>query len=270
MEALKLEDSLSEAHVAMISISSFDHHWSDAEREARRAIELDPSSPIAHRYYGYLLSSLGRFDEAILEVKVAADLDPLSANKQNSLGATYYRAGRYEEALRYFLQVPDPDENSVFRHRRVAAIYERRGDQQQAAEQIKAALKYANETTAEASFQRELKARGYEAAKREFLVEEIKRFEARAKSGRPMLSLPIAADYTALGDKKNAVRWLMTAFEQQDPTLGYLAVDDRFAALRTEPEFMELLRRLQLDSVDEKLALIHTYSDSPGTSRSNQ
>jgi len=213
---------------------------------------------------------VGRFDEAILEMKVAADLDPLSANKQNSLGATYYRAGRYDEALRYFQQVPDPDENSVFRHRRMATIYERRGDEQHAAEQMMAALKYAHETAGETSFERELKARGYAAAKREFLAEEIKLFETRAKAGRPMLSLPIAADYAALGDKRTAVLWLKTAFDQQDPTLGYLAVDERFASLKTEPQFNELLRQLHLDGVEEKLALNSTSSSKAGTSRANQ
>jgi TolB-like protein/DNA-binding winged helix-turn-helix (wHTH) protein/tetratricopeptide (TPR) repeat protein len=270
LEALKLDDSLSDAHVAMSSISIFDHRWSDAENEGKRAIELDPSSAIAHQYYGYLLSSLGRFDEAILEVKVAADLDPLSANKQNSLGATYYRAGRYDEALRYFQEVPDPDENSVFRRRRMAAIYERRGNQQQAAEQLIAILKLAKETTAESSFEHDLQLHGYDAAKRDFLLGEISRFNAGVKAGRPMLSLPLAADYAALGDKKRAIRWLMTAFEQQDPTLGYLAVDDRFVSLRTEPEFFELLRLLHLDSVEERLALNRYYFESPTTSRQNQ
>jgi adenylate cyclase len=255
LEALKLDESLSDAHVAMSSILGFDHRWSDAVNEERRAIELEPSSAIAHQYYGYLLCSLGQFDEAILEVKVAAELDPLSANKQNSLGATYYRAGRYDEALRYFQQVPDPDENSVFRRRRMAAIYERRGNQQQAAEQLIAALKLAKEPDAESSFERDLQTHGYEAAKRGFLLKEIGLLNAGVKAGRPMLSLPLAADYAALGNKKSAIQWLDTAFEQQDPTLVNLAVDDRFVSLRTEPEFFELLRRLHLDSVEEKLAL---------------
>jgi len=57
---------------------------------------------MAHQWYGYLLSALGRFDERSAEMKLALELDPLSSNKQNSLGATFYRAARYDEALEHF------------------------------------------------------------------------------------------------------------------------------------------------------------------------
>ena len=110
LRAIALDETLSEAHVSLAGISlHLEWAWAASEGEVRRAIALNPNNAMAHQFYGYYLSALGRFDTAIAEMKRALEIDPLSANKQNSLAATFYRARRYDEALEHFRRVPDPD-----------------------------------------------------------------------------------------------------------------------------------------------------------------
>src|SRR5262249_43228632 len=77
--ALQPDDSLAEAHSAMGSILSDQHEWGAAEREFKRAIELDPRNATAHYFYGLVvLAPSGRIDEGIAELKKSLEIDPLA------------------------------------------------------------------------------------------------------------------------------------------------------------------------------------------------
>src|SRR5262249_973554 len=101
MKAVALDDTLAEAHTALAAVKTlFEWDWPGAEREYRRAIELNPGYPTAHYFYGYMyLLSMGRFEEAIAEMKRAIELDPFSAIVHANLGAVYNLAGRYDEGI---------------------------------------------------------------------------------------------------------------------------------------------------------------------------
>src|SRR5262249_58304088 len=85
--ALQLDDSLSEAHSSMGSVLATHCEWGAAEREFKRAIELEPRNAIAHYFYGFpVLAQTGRLDEAIAEVKKSLDVDPLALIVNTNLG----------------------------------------------------------------------------------------------------------------------------------------------------------------------------------------
>lgn len=245
LKAVGLDEGLSEAHVSLASARLSEHSWSSAEKELQRALALNPNNAMAHQWYGYLLSALGRFDAALSEMKIALELDPLSANKQNSLAATYYRAGRYDEALEEFRKVPDPDGNSAFRHRRMAFIYERRGSKQDAAKEWAAVLHWSGKT--DTFFQRKLASEGYESAKAALLRQEIRDLQTQMQRGHPgRLAITIAGDYATLGELDRAFEWLQRALEEQESDLMYLKVDNRFEPLRSDARFAGIARRLGL------------------------
>ncbi len=244
LRALELDSSLSEAHVSLACVMRFE--WTAKEKESQRAIELNPNNAMAHQYYGYVLSSLGRFDEAIAEMKRALELDPLTPNKQNSLGATFYRAGRYDEALEQFREVPDPDANSERRHRRMAAIYERRGQQREAVNELLIALRLAREKELATSVEQKFISSGYWPARETFLWGDLREKQKRAKKGQPALALAIAGDYASLGEKDKAFAWLEKSFHEREGDLMYLNVDDRFVALRSDPRFQNLVHLIGL------------------------
>jgi tetratricopeptide (TPR) repeat protein len=98
--ALALDPSLSEAHVSIAACAHhYDWDWATAEREYRRAIELNPENIGAHHGYTYFLSAMGRHDEAIREAQRALTLDPLSVTSGINMGGTYYLSRRYDEAI---------------------------------------------------------------------------------------------------------------------------------------------------------------------------
>jgi TolB-like protein/DNA-binding winged helix-turn-helix (wHTH) protein/Tfp pilus assembly protein PilF len=246
LKAIELDETLSEAHVSLSGVRlHLEWSWSATESELRRAIALDPNNAMAHQYHGYVLSAMSRFDAAVAEMRRALELDPLSPNKLNSLAATLYRAGRYDEALRYFRAVPDPDANSETRHRRMAAIYERKQMHREAIAELLTALTLAGKRDVAAVLEREYRTSGYAEAKRAFLRADLRESERRARNPYPRpLAFHIAADYALLGERDKAFEWLDAAVRARDGNLGYLKVDDRFEALRSDPRFTALVRRL--------------------------
>lgn len=246
LKAVELDDTLSDAHVALSGVLwPHERSWSAAEIEVQRAIALNPNNAWAHQAYGYQLSSVGRFDEAIAEMKRALELDPLAPNKDQSLAATLYRAGRYDEALQHFREVPDPDANSERRHRFIAAIYERKGLQKEAVAEWLTALRFAGEKELAEQVERKYDSSGYSEAKRTFLWGDIKeKQKTRARNGFGQTGW-IAADYALLGEKNKAFEWLDKGFREGDIAWDF-KVNDDFELLRSDPRFQDFLRRLDL------------------------
>jgi len=100
IRALDLNGSLAEAHTALGGVIFFgDRDLADAEQKFRRAIELNPSYPVAHEWLGLLLSELGRFDEAVQHADIAVALDPLEATMYQARGQVLYTGRRYGPAV---------------------------------------------------------------------------------------------------------------------------------------------------------------------------
>ena len=98
--AIELDDSLAEAHTALGALLSlYDWNWHEAEKELKRALELNPSNSLAHERYMMWLLSTGRLSEAVFEAKRAQQLDPVSCFMNRELAHSLYVARRYDEAL---------------------------------------------------------------------------------------------------------------------------------------------------------------------------
>src|SRR3954464_558423 len=102
-KAIELDDTLAEAHASLAwSQFVYDWAWEEAEREFKRAIELDPQYAPAHQWYAFMLASQGKFDEALLQAHTAQENDPASVSVRRSLGYCYLYARKYEQG-RYHL-----------------------------------------------------------------------------------------------------------------------------------------------------------------------
>jgi Tfp pilus assembly protein PilF len=79
LKALQIDETLAEAHTSLAVIAqNYDWDWRTAEKEYRRALQLDPDYATAHQWYAECLGFPGRFDEAFVESESARKLDPLS------------------------------------------------------------------------------------------------------------------------------------------------------------------------------------------------
>ena len=87
LNALRIDDRLAEAHAALGHIKvQYEYDWAGAEKEYRRAIELNPNYATAHHFYALYLSEMGRFDEGIAEIKRAQELEPFSLFIHSNVG----------------------------------------------------------------------------------------------------------------------------------------------------------------------------------------
>lgn len=248
LRAIQLDETLSEAHVPLaLELLHLEWSWSDAEKEFRRAIALNPNYAFAHQAYGHLLNGRGQFAAAIVEMRRALELDPLSPHWQTALGNTLYRAGRYDEALRYLREAPDGDADWEDRHWRIAATYEREGRLKEAMGEWLTALRLGGKEQVAAAVEREYRSYGYAQAKRTYLWGDLREVQRRARDAYPRPRVwDVAADYALLGQKDSAFAWLSRAYRDREWDLTLLTVDDRFEALHSDPRFRDLVRRIGL------------------------
>jgi tetratricopeptide (TPR) repeat protein len=111
--ALQIDDTLVEAHATLGHIRmTYDWDWSGAEKEFKRAIELNKNYAIAHQWYGNLLTIMRPNEEAIAELNMARDLDPLSIPVNAFLGFVYMRARKYDCAIQACQNAIELDANN--------------------------------------------------------------------------------------------------------------------------------------------------------------
>jgi lipoprotein NlpI len=244
-KALELDETLSEAHVSVATITAAHGPTpSVAEKELQRAIALDPSNARAHQVYGIYLRQHGRLDQSLAELERAEELDPLTPKKKNNLGVALYFVGRYDEALEWLHQVPDPDLDSEKRHRRMAEIYEHKRMQKEAIAEFVASLTFGAKADLAARVERSYLSSGYAEAKETLLRGEVNWAEKQAMSGTvPENAFWIARDYAILGDKSKAIGWLETAYQNRSPGFEDYKIDPQLADLRSDPRIQELARR---------------------------
>lgn len=128
-KALALDPQLADAHSSLGRIKySHDWDWRGAEESFRRAIELNPNGVNAHQYYARLLTTLGRYDEALAEIYKARELDPRSADLGVPLFAILEKQGKFEEGLKVLQATLEMDKDSQFARRGTAKLYLLKGD----------------------------------------------------------------------------------------------------------------------------------------------
>lgn len=111
MKAVELDDTLAEAHAAVAYAAFFGWDWTTAEREFKRAIELNPNSGLSHGRYAECLKTRLRFDESVAKAQRAQELDPLSPELVSQLGFVYLFTHRYDESIVQFQKALDLNPN---------------------------------------------------------------------------------------------------------------------------------------------------------------
>lgn len=250
-KAIELDGSLAEAHTALAFVEAhYEYNWPAAEREFKRAIELNPSDPMAHLFYSNsYLSPRGRHDNAIAEMGKAISLDPYSQVIQSFLIRTYTWAHRWQDAEAQFHTVNALNPNFAIDHSRMARLCAYSGRYETAIdEDIEArVLSGENPDEAIAKDNRVRKAvarkgtRGYWATLLEFSHEKQNPPEAY------VTPFGIAILYAQLGDHDDAFAWLDRAYQERDVFLTELAIEPGLDPLHQDPRYSKLLQRIGLE-----------------------
>jgi tetratricopeptide (TPR) repeat protein len=249
--AIALNDNLADAHTALaFSKSHLDYDWPTAEREYRRGLALNPGGAQGHFFYskGYL-SPFGRHDEAIAEMKTAAELDPYSPPIQSFLGRTYVWARRYDQALAQYQKANLLDPNFAVGHERLAHLYTYLGRFNDAIAEESMARALSGEDlqvvqSHEEALRKSLTAHGDQGYWRTLLG------FATVKPNPPEAyddAYGIAIIYARLGEKEKAIDSLESAYAERKIAMTEIGVEPAFDALRSDPRFHGLLRRVGLE-----------------------
>jgi len=127
-KAIQIDDTLADAHAELgFIIFWYDWDWDAAEKEYKRALELDPNNADAHLFYAHLLSNLARHSEALQEVKRARELDPMNLRTAALEGQFLIHAGRVDEALARLLKTFEMAPDFYFARLFAASAYIEKG-----------------------------------------------------------------------------------------------------------------------------------------------
>ena len=239
-KALALDDALAEAHTSLAFVLyRYEWDWAGAEREFKRAIQLNPNYATAHQWYGEYLAIIGRFDEALAQQRVALSLAPLTFVIHIDSGWSFYLARRYEEALAQYQKAHEIEPNSPMLHYCFYEAYEQMGKYPEAVDEHLAAMQSDGFTLEEIAHLKEtFITHGYERFIRASLQKRAQRFR--------LSSVEIARDYARRNVRDQAFARLETALSDRDADLVYLKFHPAFDNLRGDPSYADLLRRMNL------------------------
>ena len=242
-KAVEKDPLLAEGHAALALVRlNYDWDFPAAEREFRRALELNPSNADAHHMYAHYLLAMGKVDQSVEETRLAMRLDP-AGEELLSCVAWHEISGRnYELAVsdsRRMLRVA-PDDFWV--HLLLGWTYEQQKLFPEATTELRKALELSGGAPmSQASLAHVLAASGKRQQARAIL--EKMRAEAQ-KSYVPAYDLAVL--YLGLGDKNTALEWLQKASIERSVFLVYINWDPRFDVLRSDPRFVKVLKQIGL------------------------
>ncbi|MBZ5574988.1 MAG: protein kinase [Acidobacteriia bacterium] len=241
-KALELNGNLAEAHTSLAWATFHAWDWAGAEKEFKRAIELNASYPTAHLWYGEYLSALGRSEEALAELNRALEQNPLSTEINLALGYRLYYTRQYPQAVAQSQKVLALDASYVPAHVLLGRAYLQQGLNQDAIAEFRQALQLSGGDT------NDLAALGYAQARAGQPGEARKALEELETRSRDTYVQPMwmAAIDLALGEKNEAFDGFEKAYADRSAWLVDLKVDPFFDSIRSDPHFTDLLRRVGL------------------------
>jgi len=241
LRALQIDDSLAEAHTSLALIAeNYDYDWQTAEKEYRRAIQLDPQDATGHQWFAECLSLQGRFTEALTESERARQLDPLSLIIGTDHGVILYFARQYDRAIEQFQAVLAMEPNFMRAHaaawayveegRFAEALQETRKWQRSDGTPLWEGLAYVYARAGQQTQARRAMAR-WEQLNRNHVL--------------PVTTTVIGA-YIAMNDQERALVLLEKSYAERSILPTSLKVDPEFDPLRNDPRFQTVLRKVGL------------------------
>ena len=242
--AIELDESLAEGHASRAFIKElYEWDWPGAEKEYKRAIELNPEYAVAHHWYALYLGAMDRWVESMAEAKKAAALEPLSSQFHLVFGVTLYQTRLYDQAVQEFKNIIQNDPTFFPAHFFLGWwTYPEMGKYEEAVIEAQKAIELTRGATiARASL-------GYAHAMAG-KVEEAKKVldELEEISKKTYLSpVSVAVIHARLGEIDRAFKYLEKACEVRDHWMQYLNVLRMFDPLRGDPRYKALLAKLKL------------------------
>ena len=244
LKALELDDKLAEAHASFGQIVIYyDYDLATAEQQYRRAIDLNPNYASAHQWLAEHLASVKRSDEAIAEIKRALELDPVSVIMNRIYADILMDARRYDEAIAQYKRTLELDPNFPTTHYFLGRAYEAKGMYDEAFAKYGDAAKVVGLPPEIRQRIEQVYAKsGWKA----YLQASLDQFLQPQQGNRKLPPFVIATYYARLGKKDETFEWLQRGYDERDFRMTLLSVAWEFDDIRTDPRFVELVRKIGL------------------------
>jgi len=240
--AIELDPTLAEPHAALADLKDeADWDWAGAEAEYRKAIGLNPNDATTHHWYATLLENLGRFKEALAENEKALALDPASPQINANHAGILSSMRRYDDALAELnrLVAANPEFPPYYGYR--SFVYWRLGNQDAYVADAVMAMKKSGRVERADAF-----AAGYRKGKLKgactALIEALK----NESQGEYVSPNTIATYYALMGDRDHAFEWLEKGYAERSGRMEYIKTDDFLEPLRSDPRYIDLIKRMGL------------------------
>lgn len=243
LKAIELDDSLAEAHTALANVYELEWNWSEAERELKRSVELSPRNARAHHVLAFYYLTLGRNDEALLSIERARELDPLNLVINTDKANILFTANRTAEAFQQWQKTLELDPNFAMAYEHRSIAYQVLGNESESIEDSSKAMELNGKSAENIT---EFRQTALKFGLKTVYQKEMNKILEKEKRGESVSFVTIALYQTLLGQKDEAFKYLEKAYIERSGEIVLLKPEMRFASLRSDPRFADLLKRLDL------------------------
>ncbi|HXW37996.1 MAG TPA: adenylate/guanylate cyclase domain-containing protein [Nitrososphaerales archaeon] len=242
-KAIELDESLAEAHLAMVLVHERNLEFDASRKEIKKALEINPNSLNAHQFAAVDFVSRRQFEKANAEVQWMLDLDPLSLATLNTGATVLLSGGNAERALELFQKAVSLDPRNSFARGNIGWTYVELGRYEEAVDQIKKSIEMEKRANPDAfpDLVLALTKAGRRDEAKEIVAELVRSYEQRGTD-----PLPVARAYAGLGETTEALRWLEKCYSEHSPGLRWVNVDINNHGFREDPRFQAFVKKLGL------------------------
>ncbi len=239
-KAIELDDSSAEAHTALAFVT-FYWNWNamDAEREFRRALELDPNYVTAHHWYATFLMMLGRLPEALEQIERARQLDPASTAILADKALILFHQGERGQAIALLKQLSASQPAFFSTHRYLSLVYMDKGEYGAYLEEAGKAAELSGDAQEMAIVQQARE--GYRSGGASGMFQSMVLAQKQYFEAEKMPAFSVATTYARMGQKNEALRYLQTSFRRHEVAFLAIRVHEAFVDLHHDPAFQQLV-----------------------------
>ncbi len=243
LRALEIDPDLAEGHEVLATVlKNYDWNWAAADKEYRRAIELNANCTTAHYHYSYLLAEAGRVEEAIHEATEALSHDPMSSLLNAGLAFVFLLTRNYDRCIHQALTAIEVDPSMILSYFSLGNAYEQQGQHAAAIEAYKKGIELGGPVAFFKAFLGHVQG---QSAKRTDALNTMSELRVLS-NGSYVPFVHLAIIYEGLGERELAIEALERAYQNRETMLVFLKVCPQFDRIRDDPRFQAIERGLGL------------------------